>query len=128
MARQERTRRAIASEASVELGLGGRAALDSRVHDAVPQVVVQQAERHRLQGLRERADLGEDVDAVLLLLDHPVDAAGLALDALEPGEVPVLVRDVAVVAVRGGGQLVGLWASVSLVSGVGRTYAAAGCC
>jgi hypothetical protein len=29
-------------------------------------------------------DLGEDVDAVLLLLDHALEAARLALDALEP--------------------------------------------
>ena len=31
-------------------------------------------------------DLGEDVDAVAVLLHHPGDAADLALDACEPGQ------------------------------------------
>ena len=38
-------------------------------------------ERDGLEGARQRADLREDVDAVLLVLDHLVDAAGLTLDA-----------------------------------------------
>ena len=41
-------------------------------------------------------DLGEDVDAVLLLVDHPLQAARLALDATQPPEVVVLLMDVAV--------------------------------
>ena len=59
-------------------------------------VVLQQAEGHILQGGVDRGDLREDVDAVLLLIDHPVDTAGLPLDALEPGEVALLLVDVAV--------------------------------
>ena len=53
-------------------------------------VLVQEAEAHRLQGLRGRGDLGEDVDAVLLLVDLALQAPDLALDAPESGEVLVL--------------------------------------
>ena len=66
------------------------------VDDAVAHVLLEQAEGDRLQRLRHRRDLGEDVDAVLLLLDHPLQAAGLALDAAQPLEVVVLAVDVAV--------------------------------
>jgi hypothetical protein len=47
------------------------------------------------------SDLREDVDAVLLLLDHPLQSADLALDATQPledlvlvvvGEISVLMR------------------------------------
>src|SRR4051812_41268218 len=72
------------------------------VHDAGAQVLLEQAEGHRLQRLGHRRDLGEDVDAVLLVLDHPLQPAGLALDAAQPLEVVVLAADVAVlVAVLG---------------------------
>src|SRR3712207_5423812 len=49
-------------------GLGG-------LDDAVRQVLLDQAEGDRLQRLRHRRDLREDVDAVLLVLDHPLQAA-----------------------------------------------------
>src|SRR3954462_1730700 len=62
--------------------------------DAVAQVLLEQAERDRLQRLRHRRHLGEDVDAVLLVLDHALQAAGLALDAAQPLEVVVLAVDV----------------------------------
>src|SRR3954454_9786928 len=52
---------------------------------AVADVLVQQPQgdlvERRLGGL----DLGEDVDAVALLLDHPRDAPDLPLDPGEPG-------------------------------------------
>src|SRR4029453_11962648 len=38
-----------------------------------------------------RADLGEDLDAVRVLLDHALEAANLTFDALQPLEVVVLV-------------------------------------
>src|SRR3954464_15349344 len=66
------------------------------VHDAVVHVLLEQAQRDGLQGLRHRRDLGEDVDAVLLVLHHPLQPAGLALDAPQPLEVVVLAVDVAV--------------------------------
>src|SRR5688500_6640462 len=59
-------------------------------------VLLEQAQCDRLECLRHRGDLGEDVDAVLLVLDHALQAAGLALDAAQPLEVVVLAVDVAV--------------------------------
>src|SRR5699024_955197 len=68
-------------------GLGGP-------DDAVLKVVVQEGEGDVLQSGGDGADLGEDVDAVGVLIDHAVDATGLSLDALESGEVAVFVTDV----------------------------------
>src|SRR5680860_761913 len=48
------------------------------------QVLVQQAERDGLQGLGHGGDLGQDVDAVGLVGDHPLDAPDLTLDPLHP--------------------------------------------
>src|SRR5690606_2194965 len=42
-------------------------------------------------------DLGEDVDAVLLLVDHLLQATCLPLDPAQPLQVGVLVADVSVV-------------------------------
>src|SRR6266498_2423612 len=49
--------------------------------DAVPDVVIEEAHTDRLQGCRHRVQLGEDVDAVLVLVDHPLQASDLSLDA-----------------------------------------------
>src|SRR5688500_2698684 len=76
------------------VGLGAAGA--RRFDDAVAHVLLEQAEGDRLQRLRHRRDLRQDVDAVLLVLDHALKAAGLALDAAEPLEVVVLAADVAV--------------------------------
>ena len=65
----------------------------------------EQAHGHRLQGFGHRRDLGEDVDAVLVFLDHALQSSGLAFDALEAFEVGVLFGDV---AVRGVIMAVGL--------------------
>src|SRR3954454_4046961 len=80
-----------------DLLLGLPAAGARGLDDAVAEMLLEQAEGDRLQGLRHRRDLGEDVDAVLLVLDHALQAAGLALDAAQPLEVLVLAIDVAVV-------------------------------
>ena len=48
-----------------------------------------------LQRLRHRAHLREHVDAVGVLVDHPLQATHLALDALQALEVVVLVHRVA---------------------------------
>src|SRR5690349_21936112 len=87
-------------------GVGGLADLDiglvatgaGGVDDAVREVLVEQLQGDGLERAGRRGDLGEDVDAVRVLLDHPGQAADLALDATEPGEDCDLV-----VAVAGGG-------------------------
>src|SRR3954454_22473649 len=88
----------------------GAAGLD-RLHDTVRDVLVEQAQGDGLECLRHRRDLGEDVDAVLLLLDHPLQAAGLPLDATQPLEVVVLalVGDVGVLVVDHGSILSPHW-------------------
>src|SRR3712207_9583839 len=58
----------------LELLLGG-------ADHAVPGMVVQEPERDLVQRGLDGRDLREDVDAVALLVDHPLDAADLALDA-----------------------------------------------
>src|SRR3954469_102757 len=88
-------------------GLGGLADLlvglgasgPRRLDDAVAEVLLEQPQRDGLECLGHRRDLGEDVDAVLLVLDHPLEAAGLALDAAQPLQVLVLAVDVAVLVV-----------------------------
>jgi hypothetical protein len=46
----------------------------------VRQVVVEQPERDGLKRLGRRRHPGQDVDAVLVVLDHLLQAADLALD------------------------------------------------
>src|SRR5690625_522702 len=68
------------------------------------QVVLEQAQAHRLQRLGDRGDLGEDVDAVRVRLHHPRDTAYLTLYAAKSCQVGVLVG---VVPVRAGRLSVG---------------------
>ena len=49
-------------------------------------VGVEQAQADAVEGAAHGGDLGEDVDAVPLLLDHPRQAARLALDPAQPVE------------------------------------------
>src|SRR6266496_3441609 len=67
-----------------------------RVGHAVMQVVLKQVERHRLQRLGRRGDLGQHVDAVRVVLDHPLQTADLPLDPAQP----VLGRRPGVLEVR----------------------------
>src|SRR5450830_1228546 len=77
------------------LGAGlGR--LPGGVDDAVAEVVLDEADAHGLQRLRDGGDLREDVDAVDVLVDHAGDTADLALDAAQALEVVVLLVGVAV--------------------------------
>src|SRR5580692_4413520 len=76
---------------------GGRvAAPGDGLRDAVPQMVFQQAQRHRLQRPGHRRHLGQDVDAVLVVLDHLLQPADLALDPPQPLEVVLFVLGVSV--------------------------------
>src|SRR6266700_2887215 len=56
----------------------------------------QPGERLRLQRPGRRRNLGQDVDAVHVFLNHLLQAANLALDAAQPQEVSLLVRGVSV--------------------------------
>src|ERR1700675_655354 len=67
-----------------------------RVRDAVPDVVLEQLHREALERGRDGGDLREDVDAVPLLLDHPLDPAYLPLDAMQALDQRILIRDVSV--------------------------------
>ena len=53
-------------------------------------MVLQDHDPHRVEGRPQGGGLLEDVDAVLLALDHPGDAPHLAFDAAEPRELGFL--------------------------------------
>ena len=57
---------------------------DAMADEAVPRVAVEQPERHLVERRLHGVDLGQDVDAVAVFLDHPGQASDLAFDAVEP--------------------------------------------
>jgi hypothetical protein len=61
---------------------------------AVAGVVVEQAERNLVQRGLRGADLGEHVDAVAVLFDHPLDSLDLAADPAQSDLELVLADDV----------------------------------
>src|SRR5215207_3728914 len=65
------------------------------VADAAADVAVQQPQGDLVEGGLDGRDLGDDVDAVLVLVDHAGHAADLALDAAQPGLELLLVHAVA---------------------------------
>jgi hypothetical protein len=72
------------------------AVLGNGLRHAVAEVVFQEPERDRLQCPGDRRDLRENVNAVLILVNHPLQAAHLPFDAAQSPEVPDLVTGVAV--------------------------------
>jgi len=58
-------------------------------------VIVEQAQRHLFQRSLHRRDLSEDVDAVAVLGDHPLQAAHLTLDPAQAPKQLLLARRVA---------------------------------
>ena len=92
---QLRTSRAMASDASRTFSSASGPPAAAACRTQVDEVLVEQFEGERLQRLRGRRDLREDVDAVLVLFDHPLQPADLALDAAQPLEVRVLLPAVA---------------------------------
>ena len=68
------------------LGLGRH-----RVHDAVAEVLVDETEGDLVEGGAHGRDLGEDVDAVGVLLDQALQAPDLPPDLAQPGDVGVLL-------------------------------------
>ena len=59
-------------------------------------VAVEDLEGERVERGRDGADLREDVDAVAVFVDHPLDAAHLALDPVQALDQRLLVGVVAV--------------------------------
>jgi hypothetical protein len=47
-------------------------------------VIVEQTERDLVERRLRSGDLGEDIDAVAVVLDDPLDAANLPLDPSQP--------------------------------------------
>ncbi len=88
---EERTNRAIAADASLIFSADSSPPAFTAFSDAVLQVVVEQQQGHRLQSLRHRRDLFEHVDAVPVLVDHPLEAADLAFNFAEPLEHRILI-------------------------------------
>ena len=89
-----RANRSTAAKSSPTL-LGGLAAptLD-RVAHAVVGVVAEELQRDPVQRPLDGGDLGQHVDAVCLLADHPSKAAHLALDPRESAQDRLLVVDI----------------------------------
>src|SRR5207248_9472273 len=56
------------------------AAFGHRFRHAVAEVVVEQLECHRLESPVDRRDLAQDVDAIPLLINHPLKTADLTFD------------------------------------------------
>jgi len=54
---------------------------------AATDVVVQELQTERGQGVGDRGQLGEDVEAGLALVDHALQAFGLPFDAPQPQDV-----------------------------------------
>ena len=92
---QERTSRPMAADASFSFSVASSPALADGVRHAVGQVVVEQLERHRLEGLGGGGHLFEDVDAVAVLVDHALQAPDLALHPPQAFLEGLLVVDVA---------------------------------
>ena len=73
------------------LDLGGRVTGPRGVDDAVREMVLEQPDGDSLQGALGGGDLGQDIDAVRVLVDHPLQPADLPLDAPQPAEQGGLV-------------------------------------
>ena len=85
----------MAAEASLSFSVGFVAALTHGVGHAVGEVVVEQLQGHRLEGLGRRGHLLQDVDAVPVLVHHALQAPDLALHPAQALLHGVLVVDVA---------------------------------
>ena len=67
-----------------------------RVAHAVGDVILEQLRADLLERGLDGRDLGQDVDAVAILVDHPLDAAHLPFDPVQALDDQVLVLRVAV--------------------------------
>ncbi len=81
------TNRSMALDASVMIR--SDSVMVVRLHGvghAVPEVVVEELHCDALQRPRRRRHLGQDVDAVGVFVDHPLETPDLTLDPLQPRE------------------------------------------
>jgi hypothetical protein len=60
----------------------------------MPEVLVHQTQGYRLQGFRGRGDLREYIDAVLVVLNHPLQATDLPLDTPQALDERILLSAV----------------------------------
>src|SRR5437764_2829960 len=72
-----------------------RRSLSIAFDDAVMGVIIKESEGDLVERRLDGRDLGDDVDAVAVLVDHPLDAANLAFDSPQPGLKLILRRGVA---------------------------------
>ena len=63
-------------------------------------VVLDELKRNLMQGLVHGRELGQDVEAIRVVLDHAGDAADLPFDAPQPVQQGRLVLRIAVAGVR----------------------------
>jgi len=77
-----------------------RIRLGGGANNTVADVLFDEPQAHGMQGLGDGGHLGEDVDAVGLVLDHPLQPAHLTFDALEALEIGLLVLVVEVSVIR----------------------------
>ena len=85
----------------VDFGLRGLVGFVRRRDDAVVHVVFEQVDRDRIERGLDGGDLREDVDAVLALRDHALQAAHLAFDAAQAREMILGVAVVSVLVAHG---------------------------
>jgi len=64
--------------------------------DAVLDVLVEDLERERFERRIDGGDLSQDLDAIAIFFEHPLDSAHLSLDAMKPLDEGVLLLGVAV--------------------------------
>src|SRR5438034_272332 len=81
----------------------------NRAGDAVVDVLVEDLEGEALERCRDGRDLRQDVDAVAVVLDHPLDSAHLALDPMEPLDERLFVGSVAIGVRAHASPSRGLW-------------------
>src|SRR6516165_2874776 len=88
------------------------------VADAMPQVIVEEADGYLLQGPGGRGDLGDHIGAPGVRVDHLLQSADLPLDLAQPPQIILLPGGVA--AGRPGGRARAEWrAALSRETGAG---------
>ena len=81
--------------------VAGAFGFDGGAGHAVADVLFEQVQGDGVERLGDRGNLGEDVDAVLIFIDHAGDAANLPFDAAQALEVRLFVGGVTVLGFGG---------------------------